>query len=74
MSRMEREDLVAEAPDGSWERSGIESQRMSRSFEEPLAEIAVQTFDDSIREPAENDVVLREPLVCGSWVNVPEPE
>ena len=54
---------MEDVPVGSWETSGIESQRTIRSLDEPPEETAVQTFDDSIREPAENDVVLSVPLV-----------
>ena len=63
MSTILRDDLMEDVPVGSWETSGIESQRTIRSLDEPPEETAVQTFDDSIREPAENDVVLSVPLV-----------
>jgi hypothetical protein len=52
-SRSESEEPV---PEGSWATSGIESQRMTRSFDEEEVDTATQTFEANARDPAESGV------------------
>ena len=55
-------------------RSGMESQRITRSVDDELEATAAQMLEATMIEPAENVDELIEALVSGSGVNVPEPE
>jgi hypothetical protein len=66
-----REKELAE-PDGSWPKSGIESQRMTRLFELELT--ATQTLDDRDSEPAANGVDVFPDGDVGRGENDPWPE
>lgn len=66
--------LLKEDPDGSCDKSGIESQRMRRSLEEGPDDTAAHTFDAITSELAAVDVESREAFVDGRAVNVDGPE
>ena len=72
MSRIEM--LLSDEPEGSCERSAMESQRMRRSVDEDPAETAAQTLDDIMTEPAAVEVESREALLVGRFVKVDAPE
>lgn len=71
MSR--RDKVLLAVPEGSWERSGAESQMMTRLLDPPN-DTAAQTFEAIARPPAETCVEpFNEPL-DGSGVKVADPE
>jgi hypothetical protein len=72
MSR--RAMLLNEDPEGSWERSGIESHKMSRSEEDGPEETAAQMFDASMTELAAVLVESREAFDVGNAVKTEGPE